>query len=273
VQIRMRATPKSLTPNKDIQALIRLAYEQDWSVVKMGNGHLRWFPPKGPFIHSACTPGSGAIKKIKGDLKRAGLILPHMEFWVDNDKEAEVKSEDDDPSDSAGERAQKLMADIPPAPPHQGPPSKVEMRRKGVIEAIRRQFEDSPSTKLSVPLLVERLQGDFPGIQAKDLYGHLSALNNRGYVRSVPGARGMYEMIPKDTAAPAGPKFVAHAIVDSPKPNGQAQDGDTLDEDNEFLERFMAFMMEMESWIRRQQKRSMAYNKLKKMLNGMDIDE
>ena len=70
----------SITSNRELGELILLAQSQGWVITKRTNNHLKWVAPSGFVYFSSVTPSDGrAIKNIKSDLRRAGLILAPLD--------------------------------------------------------------------------------------------------------------------------------------------------------------------------------------------------
>jgi hypothetical protein len=65
---------------KDVGELCRTACRQGWTVKIGGSGHVRFQAPdgKGPLVVGSCTPSDGrfGVRKLRHDLRRAGLALP-----------------------------------------------------------------------------------------------------------------------------------------------------------------------------------------------------
>lgn len=85
---------KQLSRNKEIRDLIRIARSQGWWIKKLKNSHLRWIPPKGPFVHSSGNINhQGALAKIRHDLEQAGLVLRPIQMEKPKPLEIEVVPE------------------------------------------------------------------------------------------------------------------------------------------------------------------------------------
>lgn len=73
-----------LTSNAELRDLIKLADQQGWIIEQTNGGHLKWIPPDPTmsFVITSATPSDGAfaLKKIKNDLEKRGLITDKEEL-------------------------------------------------------------------------------------------------------------------------------------------------------------------------------------------------
>lgn len=66
----------AITPNKDVNALIKKAQKQGWKIELTKSSHLRWTSPDGRFFHSASSPSDfRAIKYIRQYLRKYGMKI------------------------------------------------------------------------------------------------------------------------------------------------------------------------------------------------------
>jgi hypothetical protein len=75
---------------KDVNQLIRLAVKANWTVESTGGGHWKLRSPAGPVVICGATPGQSAIKNIRNELRKAGLVLPHQRPMKKRPKEQRV---------------------------------------------------------------------------------------------------------------------------------------------------------------------------------------
>lgn len=257
----MDLPPKSLTKVKELYPLIRLARDQGWHLRKLSNNHLRWIPPKGPIVQTSCTPHSNqAVHKMIADLKRSGLRIGD-DYESMKIKELLVKDE----TCTEPEEATPPPAPIAPTPAPDKRSLPAAERRSGVMEAIYALFQEHPNSDMGVPLVCERLQSKFPGIKSSDLYAPMSTLSNRRLIMPA-GKRGFYKLDSTTPVTVAMGRPVIQAIVAPP------EEAKAMEEDDQIIEEFLAAVMKMEDWIRKMKRRSAQFYKLKKMLDGVDIE-
>ena len=60
---------------KDLKPLYKLALDAGWRVFAGGNNHLLWCAPDGARVSTSLTPSGLAAKKVRADLRRAGLAV------------------------------------------------------------------------------------------------------------------------------------------------------------------------------------------------------
>lgn len=62
--------------NKDMNALVKAAEKQEWTVSYTGGGHYKFKSPTGAVVFTSSTPGrSRALTNTKALLKRNGLDI------------------------------------------------------------------------------------------------------------------------------------------------------------------------------------------------------
>lgn len=67
-------TARRITSSSEYRALILAAESQGWTIEPTKGGHLRWKPPSGGPIFSSASPSDWrASKKLRAQLRRAGL--------------------------------------------------------------------------------------------------------------------------------------------------------------------------------------------------------
>ena len=71
-----------MTHRRSVPPGLRDAYDiaiaHGWTIEVLGSGHLRWSPPKGPYIVAARSPSDyRGIRNAIARLRRAGLPIPH----------------------------------------------------------------------------------------------------------------------------------------------------------------------------------------------------
>lgn len=66
----------SVTPDRDLAALVETAVGQGYVVIVRKNGHLKWVAPNGYVYFSARTPSDRrALKNIRAALVRHGALI------------------------------------------------------------------------------------------------------------------------------------------------------------------------------------------------------
>lgn len=136
-----------LSPDKDIRGLIRIAQEQGWEIRKLANNHLRWVPPKGPFVHSSSNVNTAfALTKIKHDLIKAGLVIGpiYMEKEENTVAEAVAEAEEVVGVHSPPPLVEETPQEQVPPPEEVMPMPRKQLGRgqlqAAVLEALRRKY-------------------------------------------------------------------------------------------------------------------------------------
>ena len=63
-----------MTVAKELKPFAKRARKQGWQIVQKSGSHLKWIPPQGRFVVTACSPSDHrAIKNVRADLRAAGL--------------------------------------------------------------------------------------------------------------------------------------------------------------------------------------------------------
>lgn len=190
---------KLLSRNKEIRDLIRTARGQGWWVKRLKNNHLRWIPPKGPFVHSSANINRVRdLAKIKHDLEEAGLVLGTI--YVEKPKpveQAPVPVEVIQPTP-----APVVVAEVPPEPPPveesiQQPVEVLPMAkkktagrgetRKAVLDHLKLKWP----TNLSVQQIYEGMRSKVPSTTRASVFQTLYALEKEGMVEKV--RKGVYK--------------------------------------------------------------------------------
>lgn len=67
IEVSRRSIPK------DFIAFYEAAKEAGWRVFAGGNSHLQWRAPGGGTVYTSMSPSCASAKKVRADLRRAGL--------------------------------------------------------------------------------------------------------------------------------------------------------------------------------------------------------
>lgn len=238
--------PHRLTSNRDIQDIIRTAYDQGWIVEKLQNNHLRWIPPKGRFVHSSCTPNSpNDIKKIKADLKRAG-----MEFGDPFQRQTKA-----DQVEAIQVEQPKMMHQPIEEPKVEEP--QPQKRRVGVKEEVLKVIANNGNARpIGIDTIVERMQPAYPGILPRDIYTSLGAWVTAGKIKRQ--GQGLYMVA-------AGVDVIKETAV------SEEQKSEMIAEDEQVLNNFFTALAELEQWALRMKRRSEKFEELRKLLSGKDL--
>lgn len=198
---------KVLSRSKEIRDLIRTARSQGWWVKKLKNNHLRWIPPKGPFVHSsAMINHQGVLAKIKHDLEQAGLILEPI--YMEKPKPFSVES--------IPEEAKKILQEEQVPPPEPEPqvqvvptvtqpveenmPRKISGRgdlRAAIIGYMKKRYP----TNLSAQQVYEGIRSEVPRTSKDSVNSGLANLVPKGILERV--RPGVYKWNPNSVEAEA----------------------------------------------------------------------
>lgn len=64
-----------MSSRREVQALVRVAEQQGWTVEHTKNNHLKWLSPRGGIVYSSSTPSDHrALANLKRDLRVYGFI-------------------------------------------------------------------------------------------------------------------------------------------------------------------------------------------------------